>query len=98
MPWAVASRYPHASNSDQYSQSRPAAETGRAFPTRIMGNAIVMTDTDDYAGRAAARLQAERLDLRLPEAAVAGVVANLELLASHYAVLSEALAQVAGDA
>lgn len=43
--------------------------------------------------RNAAILQAERLGLVLPTAALDGVVANQRLLARHHAVVREALAK-----
>ncbi|MDQ1157023.1 hypothetical protein QE385_001350 [Sphingomonas sp. SORGH_AS 950] len=45
------------------------------------------------AERNAAILQAERLGLALPAAALDGVVANQQLLARHHAVVREALAE-----
>lgn len=40
-------------------------------------------------------LQAERLGLVLPQAAVAGVVANQRLLTKHYAVVRDAVTATA---
>lgn len=59
---------------------------------------MMTADEEKETRRAAALLQAERLRLTLPEPAIAGVIANLDLLAGHYRVLSDALARAAEQA